>query len=116
MRSLLLLAVLAAVVLVTPLEAQWKPEWQQHCDACIGYYTANPEAIHCQDQYTATYPECLKQGGRACLMVRAIAAAKAGDCDKAFKLTLICQCEDGTAQEHLKAAGPRAVCGYLMSK
>jgi hypothetical protein len=49
-------------------------------------------------------------------MVRAVAAAKAGDCDKAFKLTLICQCHDGTAQEHLKAAGPRAVCGYLMAK
>jgi hypothetical protein len=55
-------------------------------------------------------------GRRACLMVRAVAAAKAGDCDKAFKLTLICQCHDGTAQEHLKAAGPRAVCGYLMAK
>jgi len=38
-------------------------------------------------------------------MVRAIQAAKAGDCEKAFKLTLICQCHDGTAQEHLKAAG-----------
>jgi hypothetical protein len=46
-------------------------------------------------------------------MVRAVAAAKAGDCDKAFKLTLICQCHDGTAQERLKTAGPRAVCGYL---
>jgi hypothetical protein len=30
--------------------------------------------------------------------------------------TLICQCHDGMAQEHLKAAGPRAVCGYLMAK
>jgi hypothetical protein len=49
-------------------------------------------------------------------MVRAVAAAKADDCDKAFKLTLICQCYDGTAQEHLNAAGPRAVCGYLMAK
>ena len=38
-------------------------------------------------------------------MVRAVAAAKADDCDKAFKLTLICQCYDGTAQEHLNAAG-----------
>jgi hypothetical protein len=49
-------------------------------------------------------------------MVRAVAAAKADDCDKAFKLTLICQCYDGTAQGHLNAAGPRAVCGYLMAK
>ncbi len=35
---------------------------------------------------------------------------------KAFKLTLICQGHDGTAHEHLKAAGPRAVCGHLMAK
>jgi hypothetical protein len=54
---------------------------------------------------------CFAGGGRACLMVRAVAAAKADDCDKALKLT-----HDGTAQEHLKAAGPRAVCGYLMAK
>ena len=73
-------------------------------------------AFHCQGDYAATYPECLAGGGRACLMVRAVAAAKAGDCDRAFKLTLIRQCHDGTAQEHLKAAGPRAVCRDLMSK
>ncbi len=35
-------------------------------------------------------------------MVRAVAAAKADDCDKAFKLT-----HDGRARAHLKAAGPR---------
>lgn len=76
---------LGSAVLAAPLGAQWKPEWEKHCDACIGYYTSN------------SVQKCLKEGGRACLMVRAIRA-------------------DGTAREHLKAAGPRAVCGYLMAK
>jgi hypothetical protein len=50
-------------------------------------------------------------------MARAVGAAKADDRDKAFKLTRICQGhDDGTAHEHLKAAGPRAVCGHLMAK
>ncbi len=73
-----------------------------------------PWRFHCQGNCTATYPECLAAGGRACLTARAVAAAKADDSDNAFKLTLICQGHDGTA--HLKAAGPRAVCGYLMAK
>ena len=115
-RWVLMLVVLESAVLSAPLAAQWKPDWQKHCDACLGYYTSNPAEVHCQGDYTATYPECLAGGGRACLMARALAAAKADDCDKAVKLTLICQCHDGTAQEHLKAAGPRAVCGYLMAK
>jgi hypothetical protein len=113
---LVMLVVLGSATLAAPLDAQRKPDWQTHCDACLGYYTSNPAEVHCQDDYTATYPECLVGGGRACLMVRAVAAAKANDCDKAFKLTLMCQCHDGTAQEHLRAAGPRAVCGYLMAK
>jgi len=100
-----MLAVLGSTVLSAPLHAQWKPDWQKHCDACLGYYTSSPAEIHCQGDYAATYPECLAGGGRACLMVRAVAAAKATDCDKAFKLTLICQGHDGTAHEHLKAAG-----------
>lgn len=115
-RWLLAFVVLGSAVVSEPLGAQWKPDWEKHCDACIGYYTSNPAQLHCPGDYAATYPECLKEGGRACLMVRAIQAAKAGDCEKAFKLTVTCQCHDGTAQEHLKAAGPRAVCGYLMSK
>jgi hypothetical protein len=100
-----------------PLDAHWKPDWPKHCDACLGYYTSNPAEVHCQGDYTATYPECLAGGGRACPMARAVGAAKADDRDKAFKLTCICQGhDDGTAHEHLKAAGPRAVCGHLMAK
>ena len=115
-RWLFVLVVLGCAALSAPLGAQWKPDWQQHCDACLGYYTSNPAEVQCQGDYAATYPECLAGGGRACLMVRAVAAAKADNCDTAFKLTPIRQCHDGTAQEHLRAAGPRAVCGYLMAK
>ena len=75
------LVVLGAAALSAPLEAQGKPDWQQHCDACIGYYSGNPAEVHCQGDYAATYPECLAGGG-ACLMVRGVAAVKAGDCDK----------------------------------
>ena len=92
----------------------WKPGRPKHCDACFGYYTSDPVEVPLPGPYTATYPECLAAGGRACLTARAVAAAKADDSDNAFKLTLICQGHDGTA--HLKAAGPRAVCGYLMAK
>jgi hypothetical protein len=49
-------------------------------------------------------------------MITAVDAAKAGNCEKAFRLTLICPCHDGTTQEHLKAAGQQAVCDYLRAK
>ena len=114
MRTVFALVILA--LMAAPGRAQVKPDWQKHCDACIGYYTADPAALSCQGDYAATYPECLTGGGRACLMVRAVAAAKSGDCEKAFKLTLICQCHDGAAQEHLKMAGKPAVCDYLKTK
>lgn len=113
---MVMLVVLVPFAISASVRGQAKPDWQKHCDACIGYYTANPAEVHCQGDYAATYPACLTGGGRACLMTRAVAAAKAGDCERAFKLTLICQCHDGTAQAHLKAAGRQAVCGYLMTK
>ena len=62
-RWVLMLVVLESAVLSAPLAAQWKPDWQTHCDACPGYYTSNPAEAHCQGDYTATYPECLA-GGR----------------------------------------------------
>ena len=83
-----------------PLDAQWKPDWPKHCDACLGYYTSNPAEVHCQGDYTATYPECLA-GGRTCVPDGQGRRGRG----KAFKLTLICQGHDGTAHEHLKAAG-----------
>ena len=115
-RRMFMLVVLVLGASSAPVRGQVKPDWQKHCDACIGYYTANPAEVHCQGDYAATYPTCLTGGGRACLMIQAIDAAKAGACEKAFKLTLICQCHDGTAQEHLKAAGQQAVCDYLKTK
>lgn len=113
---ILLLALAGAAATSSPTHAQWKPDWQKHCDQCIGYYTAKPDDVHCVGQYQTTYAECLTGGGRACLMSKAMAFAKSGDCERAFNLTLICQCHNGAAQDQLRAAGPRAVCGYLQSK
>lgn len=44
-RWMLMLVVLGSAALSAPLGAQWKPDEQKHCDACIGYYTSNPR-IH----------------------------------------------------------------------
>ena len=97
-----------------------KPKGSRIGSSIVMPASATTPVILPRSTVRATIPRPIRNasrgGGRACLMVRAVAAAKAGDCDKALKLTLICQCHDGTAQEHLKAAGPRPVCGYLMSK
>jgi len=52
-RWVLMLVVLESAVLSAPLDAQWKPDWQKHCDACLGYYTSNPGEVHCQGDYSA---------------------------------------------------------------
>lgn len=93
-----------------------KPDWQKHIDWCIGNYTTDPGEANCQDQYLATYPECLTGGGRACLMTKAINSAKANDCNNAMRLTLICQCHNGGAQQQLGDAGQDNVCSYLRQK
>ncbi len=33
-RWVLMLVVLESAVLSAPLDAQWKPDWLKHCDAC----------------------------------------------------------------------------------
>jgi hypothetical protein len=45
-RWVLVLVVLGSTVLSAPLHAQWKPDWQKHCDACLGYDTSNPAEVH----------------------------------------------------------------------
>ena len=49
-------------------------------------------------------------------MRKAIASAKANDCDNAFKLTLITQCHNHGAQMDLARAGSQAICDYLKGK
>jgi len=93
-----------------------KPDWTNHIDWCIGHYTTDPGGADCANQYTATEPKCIAAGGRACLMERAIAAAKHNNCSYAFRLTLICQCHNGQAQQQLGEAGQQKVCDYEKTK
>lgn|ERR1700688_194354 len=86
--------------------------WQAHLDWCIG----NTGAPDCPELYIATYPECLTQGNRSCLLRKAIDSAKANDCANSFRLSLICQCHNAGAQMDLARAGQPAVCAYLKGK
>jgi len=100
----------------TALAGGQKPDWQNHIDWCTGNYTTAPGATNCVDQYTATEPKCISGGGRACLMERAIDSAKHNNCSYAFRLTLICQCQNGNAQQQLGEAGQQKVCDYETTK
>jgi hypothetical protein len=93
-----------------------KPDWQKHIDWCIGNNTSDPGETNCVDQYAATEPKCITDGGRACLLVRAIDSAKHNNCNYAFRLTTICQCHNGGARQQLGEAGEGAVCAYLKTK
>lgn len=83
---------------------------------CIGNYSRDPGETNCPGDYVATYPECLTGGGRACLMSKAIQAAKANDCANAFRLAQICQCHNDGARDEIRAAGPQAVCDFLKTR
>ncbi len=100
----------------TVLAGAQKPDWQNHIDWCTGNHTTAPGATNCVDQYTATEPKCITAGGRACLMERAIDSAKHNNCSYAFRLTLICQCQNGNAQQQLGEAGQQRVCDYEKAK
>jgi hypothetical protein len=100
----------------TALSGGPKPDWQNHIDWCTGNYTTAPGQTNCSDQYTATEPKCITGGGRACLMERAIDSAKHNNCSYAFRLTLICQCQNGNAQQQLGEAGQQNVCDYEKAK
>jgi hypothetical protein len=89
-----------------------KPEWQGNIDWSIG----DTGAVDYTDQYVATEPKCITEGGRSCLMNRAIDSAKHNNCQYAMRLTLITQCHNGHAQQTIGAAGQQAVCDYLKTK
>jgi len=94
------------------VKAGARPDWMNDIDWSIG----NTGPVDCPEQYLATYPECIFGGGRACLMSKAIDSAKANNCSWAFRLTLITQCHNGTAQSRIANAGQDAVCNYLKTK
>ncbi len=93
-----------------------KPDWEYDVDWSIGHYTTDSGGTDCPGQYTATEPKCITGGGRACLMESAIDAAKHNNCSYAMRLTLICQCHNPKAQQHLGEAGPQKVCEYEKTK
>jgi C1A family cysteine protease len=99
----------------TAILDQQKPQWQQDLEWSVSNRDAGG-SVDCLDQYLAAYPECITRGGRSCMMSKAIASAKAGDCNNAFRVALITQCHNGRAQAGIQSAGLQNVCNYLQTK
>jgi hypothetical protein len=114
-KRAMLFCVTACFVLSSPVIAD-KPDWQKHIDWAIGNHTSDPGQTNCPEQYAATEPHCMTDGGRACLMTKAIDSAKHNNCGYAFRLTLITQCHNQDAQAALASAGTQAVCTYEATK
>lgn len=93
-----------------------RPDWQIHIDWAVANVTSDPGETNCVDKYLATEPSCVMDGGRSCLMQKAIKSAKAGDCSRAIRLTLITQCHNQAAQQAILEAGESAMCAYLKAK
>ena len=115
-KGALALCIIACLTLFLPTAMAGKPDWQIHIDWAISNHTTDPGETNCPDQYAATEPHCITEGGRACLMVRAIDSAKHNNCSYAFRLTLITQCHNQGAQAQLSSAGQQAVCDYETTK
>jgi len=112
----LLWIVLSAICVaaIAPAFAQ-QQNWQKQVESSINDVTG-PEQVKCPELYESTQTRCQFEGGRACLMKRAIEAAKRGDCARAVQFTEITKCNDQAAQREIKDAGETAVCNYLKSK
>ncbi len=72
---------------------------------CIPEYLDIPETT-----------QCLANGNRSCVMQAAIASARAGDCNKAFSMALVPQCQNPEVRRSLIESGPAAVCEFLKTK
>jgi len=112
-RIVLLLSAISISATTSALAQQ--PSWQKQVDSSIADVTG-PDQIKCPELYETTQTRCQFEGGRACLMKRAIEAAKRGDCARAVWFTEITKCTDQAAQKEVKGAGETAVCNYLKSK
>jgi hypothetical protein len=108
------IALCLAVLVAGPATAQ-SPQWQKMVENSIEDRTG-PEAVRCPELYEATQTRCQFDGGRACLMERAVEAAKGGDCARATWLTEIALCTDPAAQARIKEAGQEKVCAFLEGK
>jgi len=113
-KIVLLLSSAICVAAVTPALAQ-QQNWQKLVESSIADVTA-PDQVKCPELYETTQTRCQFEGGRSCLMKRAIEAAKRGDCARAVWFTEITRCTDQAAQKEIKTAGEAAVCNYLKSK
>jgi hypothetical protein len=110
------LMVVAGVFLIATALIADTQDWQKHLDWSIGNHTSDPGETNYIDQYVATESACIVGGGRSCLMKRAMESAKANNYAYAFRLSLITQCHNGTAQSQIGAAGQQAVGDYLKTK
>lgn len=109
------LSLVVCVLLCTCAAFGQKPEWQAHLDWSISNSDAGG-SVDCPDKYLATYPECHANGGRACMMRKAIQSAKDNDCANALRVSLITQCHNVPARDKIRDAGQENVCRYLKSK
>lgn len=100
----------------TPADMNLTVAAQAHIDWCIRNETHDSGETNCVREYISTERGCILGGGRACLLEKAIAAAKSNNCEYAFKLTLMCQCHNPAAQAVLQQFGREAVCTYLKTK
>src|SRR5262245_24400788 len=76
-RLLWILLSAVCVAAVAPAFAQ-QQNWQKQVESSITDVTG-PEQVMCPELYESTQTRCQFEGGRACLMKRAIGAAKRGD-------------------------------------
>ena len=113
-RLLWILLSAICVAAIAPAFAQ-QQTWQKQVESSIADVTG-PEQVMCPELYESTQTRCQFEGGRACLMKRAIEAAKRGDCARAVWFTEVTTCTDQAAQREIKDAGETAVCNYLKSK
>jgi hypothetical protein len=101
------------VAAIAPADAQ--QNWHKQVESSIADVTG-PEQVKCPELYETTQTRCQFEGGPACLMRRAVEAAKRGDCARAIWFTEITKCTDPAAQREIKDAGATAVCEYLKSR
>lgn len=82
----------------------------------INWSIGNTGDPDCRDQYKDLVSGCFGNGNRSCVMGFAISEAKRGNCQEAFRLTLITQCHNDGANSSIASAGELAVCNYLKTK
>ena len=116
-RRVLIVAafILGASANVVAADGECDKECKGNIDWSIGNSTG-ADQVNCPDQYVATEPKCLAEGGRACLMRRAIDSAKHNNDSYAKRLTLITQCHNGNAAASIGRASEKAVGDYLRTK